>query len=346
MIEEDSKKIRQPDLGIVIGDSDTFLRDTLPFLRNSFHIECFEPKGLADFQGRRRIPRILHDAQYVRFARRQDVILFEWASQACWRAAKVPTSTPNVVRLLGYEMHTWATDIRWDRVDMVIVLLEAVKLEFARNFPEHAHKCIVLPVGVDLSTLGLAKRDRSLKTIGTLGYLTPRKRVYELILAFAELIDEGLDIELSVAGGHLPEHVRDVLPIHRLPSLLKIEDRVNFEGFVPDLEAWFGGIDLFVSNSYAETQHVALQQAMGTGCPCLVHRWDGADEVAPEHVLFDTPSSFKSEVRRLASMESSERNREGAELRDFVARRFDSAIVIPKLKSVLLDLANQGPKSR
>lgn len=276
-------------LGIVVGDGNNrnFFHEIERSLTGRYQVTWFRERkvNLPLMSGR--IDRWLLRLGLRSLMRSSDVLFFEWASGLLAEATQLPKRCPVIARLLGYEIHEWAPKINWDWVDVVIVLLEEVKRQFAARYPQHAHKCVVIPTGIDLSLYDPTPQPYR-GHVGILGYITPRKRVYELILAFSEMLDAGLDLHLFIAGACPSWSEYDYYPIPRLPAKLGIADRVHLEGHVPNAAHWYKKIDLFVSNSYLETQHVALQEAMASGCYCLAHFWDGVEEIMPPEYIFAT----------------------------------------------------------
>ena len=124
------------------------------------------------------------------FLAANDVVFFEWASELLALASHLPKRCPIVTRLHRYELYQWADRINWDAVDRIILVSEAKRREFVARFPQQAQKIAVIPVGVDLQKFGYCDRAFDAgagSNIGILCHLAPRKRVYELILAFSEL---------------------------------------------------------------------------------------------------------------------------------------------------------------
>ena len=118
--------------------------------------------------------------------KRNDVVYFEWASDSLAYASRLAKSCGIVARLHRYEMYQWVHAIDWAFVDRVILLTNAMQRKFAAQCPDSAHKTIVIPWAISPQRFPL-KTTQFVGNIGILGDLIPRKRVYELILAFSEL---------------------------------------------------------------------------------------------------------------------------------------------------------------
>jgi glycosyltransferase involved in cell wall biosynthesis len=125
------------------------------------------------------------------------------------------------------------------------------------------------------------KRD-----IGILCHLTPRKRVYELILAFYELCHLKQGFHLHIGGGRHDRFGDYYTALYALVTKLNLIDQVTFYGHVTDPQVWYQKIDIFISNSYSEGLQVSPMEAIASGCYSLSHHWDGADELIPSDALF------------------------------------------------------------
>lgn len=326
---------KRAKLGLVVGDDNrSFLPEIERHAPCRYRVTHFEQHWSASHYLPWRINRVLFRYELGSFMRSCDVVFFEWASYLLCEATQLPKSCPVVVRLLGYELYEWAPKINWERVDLIIVLLEEVKLRFSERYPDHGHKCVVIPVGLDLTRYDPTPQPYR-GHVGILGYITPRKRVYELILAFAEMLGAGLDLHLFIAGAYPESQEYDYAPIPRLPEKLGIADRVHIQGYVPDTAQWLKTIDVFVSNSYHETQHVALQEAMASGCYCLTHFWDGAEEFMPREYLFGTNRELVEKVAAFHRLPSEQKTHQQREMRRLVERFCDSRNVTPAVLNAI-----------
>jgi glycosyltransferase involved in cell wall biosynthesis len=93
-------------------------------------------------------------------------------------------------------------------------------------------------------------------------------------------------------------------------------------------------IDIFISNSFWEGLQTALIEAMASGCYCLSHFWDGADEVLPHENIYDTDSQLMLKLISYAELSENERARHKSRMREIARQKFD----INDKKTVLRDL--------
>lgn len=112
------------------------------------------------------------------------------------------------------------------------------------------------------------------KVIGTVGRLEAVKRIDFLIDVAAELLGEGLDLWLVIAGeGHLESELR------KHAGSLGISSRVAFLGRREDIPSILTALDVFVFASRIESFSIAVAEAMAMGRPVVAIRAGGVPEV-------------------------------------------------------------------
>jgi len=141
---------------------------------------------------------------------------------------------------------------------------------------------------------------------GALGRLAPQKGLDLLICAFARLCRENDEVRLTVGGAG-----RDRALLERLIRAEGLEERVSLIGFVHDVPAFLGSVNVFVMPSRWEPFGLSLLEAMAAGLPCIASRVGGMPEVGGELVEWVEPGDVEglhTAMRRLASVaESPER---------------------------------------
>jgi glycosyltransferase involved in cell wall biosynthesis len=311
-------------LGIVNQETWDFLHELYAHLAAVHQTSVFAPPAplRAPFM-RERIARHRRDRALRAFLGRHDVVFFEWASELLAHATRLPKTCAIVTRLHRYELYAWADRINWDAVDRVILVSEAKRREFIARFPGHAGKTHVVPVGISLERYQAVDRVFS-GAIGTLCHLTPRKRVYDLILAFADLLKSVPALRLRVAGDVEPAHLDYHEALQRLVRQLGIEAHVRFDGAIAKPWTWYPQIDIFISHSYSEGLQVAPMEAMATGCHTLSHAWDGADELVPPDCLYLSDAELVQKVEAFCNASEGERAGQRRRMRALAEDRFDA----------------------
>ncbi len=138
------------------------------------------------------------------------------------------------------------------------------------------HRVNVIPNGVDTERFRLADRhdNRERRVIGTVGNLRSVKNHALLVRACGDLLAQGVDLEVRIAGeGKQRENLTALAESSGLGERLKLVGRVeDVPGFLRDL-------DLFVLSSDSEQHPNALNEAMACGLPCVATRVGCVDEL-------------------------------------------------------------------
>lgn len=183
--------------------------------------------------------------------------------------------------LLGPE---WIDAI--NQMDFVIVPNQWNKDVFVRSGISK-NKIVIIPHGQDIQKFAYKKRKKKdIFTFGTVGYLNDRKGVFELIQAFVSEFAPEEPVRLYLKSSNKffgyyqnfsdPRIITDV----RHLSLDQIRDL-------------YYGFDCFVFPSKAEGVGNPPREALATGCPIIVTRYSGLEEIAlPEFSYPLLPSSF------------------------------------------------------
>lgn len=310
------------NLGVVIEETWDFFEKVYADLSKHHQVSLFRRKEVKLPFFYTRLNRYLLNHDLLQFMKNQDVVFFEWASELLVIATQLPKVCRIVTRLHRYEMYKWVNLINWDAVDKVILVSHAKEKEFIDRFPEQSWKTVVIPVGVSLDKFKMENKEFQ-GDIGILCHLTPRKRVYDLILTFFDLLKYKDDFHLHIGGDNHPQYEDYSDSLGALVGDLGIEDRVTFYGHVAEPWNWYPKIDIFISNSYSEGLQVAPMEAMASGCYPLVHRWRGADELVPEDNLYFTSQDLISKILQYSEMPDTEKKLKKEQIRQIACEKFD-----------------------
>lgn len=321
-------------LGVAVGDTWSFFNEVYDELQAHHDTHLFSRRKTSLPAFNTRVNRRLLDRDLRAFLGASDVAFFEWASELLAEASRLPKTCGIVTRLHRYELYRWADKINWNAVDRVILVSEAKRREFAARFPDQAGKLVVIPEALDLSRFTFAPRSFR-GDIGTLCHLKPRKRVYELILAFSDLAAERSDLHLHIGGGKAAGFEEYSEALFSLVRRLELEDRVTFHDGVSEPQDWYRQIDIFVSNSYSEGLQLAPMEAMASGCYTLSHWWDGADELLPASQLYFTERELRQKILEYAALGGECQSTRLAEQRRIVEERFDVSRTSVELRRVV-----------
>lgn len=309
-------------LGIVTEETWDFLHEIYADLSEHHQTNLFKRKTVNPPFFKERVNRYLLRRNMQNFMNANDVIFFEWASELLALATHLPKTCGIVTRLHRYEMYQWVDQINWDAVDKIILVSQAKVKEFVSKFPEQAHKVVMLYEAVSLDRFQFQTRPFN-GDIGILCHITPRKRVYELVLTFYEILQERGDLHLHIGGDEHELFGDYYQAIRTLIEKLGLEDRVIFYDFINRPEEWYHSIDIFISNSYSEGLQVSPMEAMASGCYCLSHQWDGADELLPVENLYFTDNQLKEKILEYSALPESEKQGRITDLQKMVVAKFN-----------------------
>jgi glycosyltransferase involved in cell wall biosynthesis len=330
-------------IGIAIEDTWAFFKEVEEELSGHHQTTQFKPRRFNLPVFNERGNRYLLHRDLISFMRSNQVVFFEWASGLLETASSLPKQCGIVTRLHRYEMYKWADKINWDVVDRVILVTEAKGREFSRRFPSQAGKIVIIPEAISLDRFASDPQAEPKDFSGDLGILcnlSPRKRVYELILAFYELNCRREGFHLHIGGGPHPGFPDYPAALYSLVAELDLQNKITFHGNIADPREWYRQIDIFISNSYSEGLQVSPMEAIACGCYCLSHRWDGADEFYPETSLFFTDRELVERILAYSELTNADRMARIAGLQEIVRARHDIARTKIQIREVVEEVGD------
>lgn len=160
----------------------------------------------------------------------------------------------------------------------MVYLTESYKQQIAEKFPAliKSKTTRVIPNGINIENFSLktSLENSSTLQLGMCGRLARDKNIERLLemVAQIKMKQPALKIQLSLAGSG--EHEQK---LKRHCSILKIEENVDFRGFLNEQELiqWFHTLDIYTHSSTAETLSTSIMQAMSCGLPVLAHDLPG-----------------------------------------------------------------------
>jgi glycosyltransferase involved in cell wall biosynthesis len=325
-------------LGIAIDETWSFLNEIYADLQEYHKVSLFNKRSVKPPFFSERINRRLYRADWLSFLRENDVVFFEWASELLIYATQLPKTCGIVTRLHRYELYQWADQVNWDKVDKIILVSKAKQKEFCDRFPQQATKTLVIPEAISTEKFHPKPKPFG-RNIGILCHLTPRKRVYETILGFYELIQIQDNFSLHIAGGEHVLHRDYYRALHTIVKELGLESKVTFYGNITNPESWYEKIDIFLSNSYSEGLQVAPMEAMACECYVLSHRWEGAEELLPEENLFFTDQDLVTKILEYSAAPERVKQQRRSSLREHVIQNFDIDQTKVKIRNIIEEVA-------
>jgi glycosyltransferase involved in cell wall biosynthesis len=329
-------------VGLVIDGTDRFVLPIEAELKRRHQCERFRPRFVRLPLIGKRVNDWLLRKQLQRFIASQDVTLFEWAASLLILATHLPVQGKLVTRLHAGEIAGPAYDVDWARVDGCIVLSDSIRRHLQEIAPVTPSKIRVINNGVDVRRFAPVPKPFQHR-LGLVGRLVPTKRVYDLVLALYWLRQRGYPYTLHIAGEFASNYGEEgsvyEFAVRSVISRLGLADHVVFHGYVEDVAAWLQDVDVFVSHSYYEGQQVALLEAMASGCCCLAHCWEGADEVLPSDCIYVTEQQLSEMLIILAEMDAEKRMAWQARMGAIAQERFDERRMVNQAISFLEEVA-------
>lgn len=111
--------------------------------------------------------------------------------------------------------------------------------------------------------------------IGSVGRLSPEKRLGDVISALACLLDERIHLVL-VGDGPEKKFLQSAAVSENVSS------RVHFTGYIENVGSIFDSLSLFINSSAFEGMSNSLLEAMAAGCPVAVSEIDGNLELVTD----------------------------------------------------------------
>lgn len=321
-------------IGVAINETWAFFHEIHAELEHWHQVTQFKTRTINAPFFRERINRYVYKKDMQDFLRTNNVVFFEWASELLIHATRQPKTSAIVTRLHRYEMYQWVNEIDWDRVDKIILVSKAKQIEFISRFPTQAGKTLVVPEAISIDRFQPHVKPFG-GDIGILCHLTPRKRVYETILAFYELLKIQPDFRLHIAGGEHILHQDYYRALHTLVSDLGITDQVIFYGNTAKPEEWYKNIDIFISNSYSEGLQVAPMEAMACERMVFAHRWEGADELLPVENLYYSDAELVDMILVYSRTSDEEKQKQRSLLHQRVIDNFDIERIKVQIRTII-----------
>lgn len=113
--------------------------------------------------------------------------------------------------------------------------------------------------------------------LGMMCRLIPVKGVPLALHAVRQLVDDGLDVTLDIAGDG-----REGARYRALAERLGVADRVQWLGLLEDVVAFFDSIDLLIAPSLFESFGLVSIEAEARGCPVVIAGVDGLSETVDD----------------------------------------------------------------
>lgn len=275
-----------------------------------------------------------------------EVVFCEWAGpNLVWYSNNVGEDQRLIARLHGFELRTgtWLSDVRWSRVDRLVVVSDHYREMALRKLPVSSEQVVVVPNMIDCSDLYRPKLPGSQFRIGVAGYVPFLKRPDRALdlLEILVSVDDRYSLHLrGRAPWEYPHVWKDSLAkqqyldfYQRIASSDLIRERIVFEPFGPDMGSWLRNIGVMLSPSETESFHLAPAEGLASGAAAVVWDRPGAIDIFERSRVFESAETAAEGV--LSIRDSAAFAAVSEEGRQFAARNWDLGVVLPTWKSLL-----------
>ena len=170
------------------------------------------------------------------------------------------------------------------------------------------------------------------------GRMVQKKGFPDLLRAFAQICRQGVDGRL-VLGGDGPERARIEALVHEFG----VEDRVEFPGWIEEVEGFLARADVFVLPSHLEPFGIVLLEAMSMGVPIVTTRTEGPMEVLGLDTAYFAdvaePISL-AKAMHAAAVEPEQRTEKARRALESYRMTYHDSVVVPRIIEVYRHLAS------
>ncbi|WP_144550527.1 glycosyltransferase family 4 protein [Bacillus sp. X1(2014)] len=185
--------------------------------------------------------------------------------------------------------------------DKIIVVSHALSDKYGAIFPKQKGKFIVVHNGVKLVNHN-RKKTNPIFTVSMVGTLIEGKRQDLAIKACAELMKQGLKVQLNIIGEKPPWHNDEYKDnLHGLVKHYQISNEVSFLGWLENPWEPLLASDVFILPSDTEGMPLSIIEAMALGLPTISTNVGGVPEVIVDGKtgFIINPDSVEELVERL-----------------------------------------------
>jgi polysaccharide biosynthesis protein PelF len=238
-----------------------------------------------------------------------------------------------------------------DRTARYVGVCDAIRDAAASRMPDRPRHALTIPSMVDLSAFDPMERQAvraewgvapETPVVGWVGRLDRKKRVEDVLRAVAFLRLMQPDAHLVIVGGpdaFMPEYAA---ALRELADALGLGSAALFLGDRPDAPRLMAGFDALLWLSEGEGMPHVIAEAGAAGLPVVATRDGGVgalidDGVTGRFVPHGDPAAAADALAALFSDRDAAR-RLGANLRQRVAARFSTEVVVPQWEALFAEV--------
>ena len=318
----------------LVIDNDHFIKHNISEWKEKFDLKIFNPpRSPPKIKTPIDIIRVLRNkiavrTQLPKLANWADIVFCEWATHYLKWLSNKNYNNILACRMHRFELERHYNEIKWNNVDSVLFISEAMKKKFHEKGGYHG-KTYVTYDNLDFDKFPLSQKEKTMQ-IGMLGNIEKRKGVLDFVKLFEKL--NLPNIKLSVAGK--AKDAKYFGEIKTYISEQNLKNRIIIEGYVDDLNEWYLSNDCIISNSVDEGAQTSIIEGVATGRWAISKNWEGADEIVDSKGLFSNFDELKKCLERFYSWNDTERKQHIDEARDGLMKKLTER---PKMHQIISD---------
>jgi len=318
----------------LVIDNDHFIKHNISEWKEKFDLKIFNPpRSPPKIKTPIDIIRVLRNkiavrTQLPKLANWADIVFCEWATHYLKWLSNKNYNNILACRMHRFELERHYNEIKWNNVDSVLFISEAMEKKFHEKGGYHG-KTYVTYDNLDFDKFPLSQKEKTMQ-IGMLGNIEKRKGVLDFVKLFEKL--NLPNIKLSVAGK--AKDAKYFGEIKTYISEQNLKNRIIIEGYVDDLNEWYLSNDCIISNSVDEGAQTSIIEGVATGRWAISKNWEGADEIVDSKGLFSNFDELKKCLERFYSWNDTERKQHIDEARDGLMKKLTER---PKMHQIISD---------
>lgn len=289
--------------------------------------------------------------ELVRWA---DAIWCEWClGNAVWYSARVRPAQRLAIRLHRQEVVTdYPEQVTWSNVDHLIFIAPAVQ----QTIMSRLGSGTVPDASLIYNTVACDRFERdqtegSEFRLGLLGYCPRLKNPRLAVEILQHLLEHDERWELLLTGrppqkyAWLWSNSEERKYYEQFEEFIVargLERHVIRQDWTDDVPAWYARVGFILSCSDLEGSHQVVAEGMASGCIPVVRRWQGASEMYPNSLLFETAEQAADLI--LACADPQRRANLIGQGRREARQRFDTHVILPKLVALVLGAEAAKPE--
>lgn len=270
-----------------------------------------------------------------------DTVWIEWGNElaVALTQSNLLDGKHTILRIHSYEaLSGYAIQIQWNKLDDVIFVATHIRdlifqqIALSNKVTVKDFTAYIIPNGIDVQKYKFTRRGLG-KNLAFLGNLSSKKGPMLLIHAFYELLEKtSEDYNLAIAG--VIQDPRFGLYLSHMIEEMELQERVQFHGFVTDVEAWLEDKNYILCTSPLESQGLGIMEAMSMGIKPVIHNFVGAKNIYDEKYLWTTISEFIEKVW--------ENEYDSLEYRNFISQHY----LLEDTMKKIMEVVDSSPKKK